>query len=119
MQALHVGIQALPQGLQSIRFQLPGFGIRRTASLPGRIQLGQYIGFARLVGVDLQAELSKSDLAQTSINHIQRCDLLRNEKDPLIQRNELGNHVDDRLALARSRRTNQHEISALGCRQYG
>ncbi|MNZ80560.1 hypothetical protein D3C78_992000 [compost metagenome] len=36
VQALHVDVQALPQGLQSIRFQPPGFRVRRASGLPGR-----------------------------------------------------------------------------------
>ncbi|MNZ80561.1 hypothetical protein D3C78_992010 [compost metagenome] len=69
--------------------------------------------------MDFQAELAKPYLAQSAIHHVQCSDFLRDEENAFIQCDELGNHVDDGLALAGARRTNQHEIRTLGGGQHG
>src|SRR5262245_39729447 len=49
--------------------------------------------------------MAKAGCLQTSEHHVQRRALLRNEQDRLSPSHDLGDHVGDRLALTRSRRT--------------
>ena len=78
----------------------------------------QYIQLARLVGMQLQAELAQADFAQTPVHDIQRGDLLGHEKHALALGHALGDEVRDGLALAGARRADQDEVLASDGRHH-
>ena len=113
VQPLDVFVEVRLERLQSLRFAFPDSLIDLAARVPGPLELLEDIGLAGLAGMQLQAELAQADLAQAAMHHVQRRRLLRHEQHPASLGQTLRDEIGNRLALARTRRADQHEVLAL------
>ncbi|MNC24144.1 hypothetical protein D3C75_721880 [compost metagenome] len=114
MQGLDQLVEFVAQQAQAPRLALPLLLAQRRAGLPGLAELADHVLLARLVGVQLQAELAEAVLAQAAVDHLQRGGLLGDEQHGAAQRQVVGDHVGDGLRLAGARRADHHEVTPLG-----
>ena len=76
-------------------------------------QRRRHRGAGRLVRVQLEHVLVEPDVREPVVHDVERRRLLGHEQDGLPVRDQLGDHVRDRLALAGAGRAVHHERAAL------
>ena len=109
VQSLHISSQLVPQRTDLLRRTLPLLRRRRLADLKRRRELLHHGGLVALVGVKFETERLKPHLFQPLVHDIERGLLLGDEKHPAPDCQIVGDHVRDRLGLARSGRAIQDE----------
>ena len=115
VQGLRIGIEGLAFGVELFRvFGL--VGRRQKGRDVQRLgKLGEYVGLAGLVGMELEAEGPEPDFRQACVDDVKCGLLLGNEEDATAVCEIVGDQVRDRLRLAGAGRTVQDEgLAELG-----
>ena len=89
-------------------------GLRPPHSLEHAAQLGDRLALARLVRVQLEAEVAEAGAGEPALHHLERGLLLGDEQHALAGDQRLGDQVGDRLRLAGAGRALQHERPTVG-----
>ncbi len=118
VQALHHGVETIPQALHLGGLDQPFLFIEAVAGVPGALQLLEHLGLGGLARMQLQAEFAEPLGLQAAIHHVQRRALLGDEQDPPAERQIVGDHVGDGLGLAGAGRAVEDEILAAGRGEY-
>lgn len=111
MKRLDIRVQRIATQLQPVIDRDPFRWIDLPRCSPRRLQLRQEMPTIGLVRMEFDAMVAQPMFAQAAIHHVQRRRLLRDEQHRLAHAQAVRDHVGDRLTLARTRRSDDHEIT--------
>ena len=117
MKSLDAGVHLVADIVDVLGFDAELIRRLGLCDLCGSFELVQDSRLLRLVGVELQAERTKSDGVESVLDHFESSHLLSHEEHLLASVKGVGDDVCDGLGLTRSRRTVQDEALATesGC----